>query len=361
VITSTFKGIRVAGVAAALPTRKVCNLDYAELFGKETVEKIIASTGVEESYHLAPEQTSSDLACAAAAHLLRERNIQAQSVDILIYVGVYPDYFVPGNAFVLQKRLGLPKDSIVFDVSLACSGFVYGLQICSALLSASSAKRALLLVGDSTSKTVSPLDTSRLLFGDGGGAMLLEKEDGRDTSLQFGMKSDGSRFKTIIVPAGGFRLPAASSEMMPWGDGNKRSDYNLYMNGTDVFSFTMTDVPDLFREFMEHYGVTPANFDALIMHQPNRFILRHLAKKIKVPMDKVPLSLDRYGNTSVASIPVTLCDAYGDKNMGEQKLMLAGFGVGLSWAVATLSMDTNVILPIIHTDEFYKDGGVSHA
>ena len=359
-IASEIRRIRIAAVAGAVPMEKIKNEDYASRFGVETVEKIMLSTGVKESYHVNQRQTASDLACAAAEHLLTVKDIDPESIGILVFIGTYPDYFVPGNAFVLQKRLKLSTNCIVFDMSLACSSFIYGLHTVSSLLSNSSAQRALILIGDSTSKTISPHDTSRLLFGDGGAAVLLEKTQEETDPIQFGLKSDGSRFKAIIVPAGGFRNPNASHEEVLWADGNRRSDYNLYMNGTDVFSFTMTDVPALFKEFMAHYQVEAKDFDALVMHQPNAFILKHLAKKIKVPMEKVPLSLDRYGNTSGASIPITLCDAYGARSGEKLRLMLAGFGVGLSWGVATVTLDTDTVLPIIHTDDYYEDGGVAH-
>lgn len=359
-ITSDFSNVIITGISAAVPCNKVINQDYSAQFGEETVKKIIDSTGVRESYHVSKEQTASDLAFAAAENLIAQKNINPLSIDILIFVAAYADYFCPATASVLQKRLGLSTDCMVYDINLGCSAFIYGLQTVASLLNCSSAKRALLLIGDSTSKTASPFDTSRLLFGDAGAAALIEKEAAPQDMMHFGLKSDGSRFKAIIVPAGGFRNPDAPHDVVEWADGNRRSDYNLYMNGTDVFSFTMTDVPALFKEFMEHYNVTADDVDALVMHQPNAFIIKHLAKKIKVPLDKVPMSLDRYGNTSGAAIPVTLCDAYGGASGKKLKLMLAGFGVGLSWGVATLTLDSDAVLPIIHTDDYYKDGGVSH-
>ena len=358
-ISSEFNHIKITGVAAAAPTKKVYSNDYAEQFGDEIVQKLIASTGVKECYHAHEKQIASDLASAAAKHLLEEKRIDPKSIGVLIFAVVFPDYFCPSSAMVLQKRLGLSQDCIVYDINLGCSGTIYGLQAAASLLQCSSAQRALLLVGDTTSKVISPYDTSCILFGDAGGAILMEKTD-TFMPMQFGLKSDGERFKALIVPAGGFRNPNASREMELWADGNRRSDYNLYMNGADVFSFTMTDVPALFKEFMEHYHVAIEDVDALILHQPNAFILKHLAKKLNIPMNKVPLTLDRYGNTGGVSIPVTLCDAYGMRHGESRRLMLSGFGVGLSGGVAMLSLDTDAVLPIIHTDDYYQDGGVSH-
>ncbi len=357
-ITSEFKGLKITGISAAVPTKCVKAHDYDGLFGEETVTKNMQTTGVLQSFHASETQTSSDLAYIAAKRLLEERNVDPAEIGVLIFVAAYLDYQVPPTACVLQHRLGLSQDCIVYDMDLACSGFVYGLQTICSVLHTSSANKGLLLTGDITSKVVSPYDKSRLLFGDGGTATLIEKcEDA--APMFFGMKTDGSRFKSIIVPAGAYRNVGVSHEREEWFDGNVRSDYDLFMNGPDVFSFTMTDVPKLAKEFMEHYQVSADDFDAFIFHQPNLFILKHLMKKLKAPQEKLKISLDRYGNTSVCAIPLTICDAYHGMT-GTQKLFLYGFGVGLSWACAAIELDTLNVLKIEHTDEFFRDGAVNH-
>ena len=357
-ISSEFSGLKIAGIASAVPTKCVKAHDYDELFGAETIAKNIQTTGVEQTYHASEHQTSSDFAYVAAKKLMDEMNIDPKSIDVLIFTAAYLDYQVPPTSCVLHSRLGLSEDCIVFDTNLACSGYVYGLQTLCSLLTNSSAKRGLLLTGDITSKVVSPLDKSRLLFGDGGTATLVEKAEGADT-LRFGMKTDGSRFKSIIVPAGAYRNVGASHERVEWFDGNIRSDYDLFMNGTDVFSFTMTDVPKLALEFMEKYSLTEKDFDSYVFHQPNLFILKHLLKKIKGPIDKLRISLDRYGNTSVCAIPITICDTYG-KAEGLKKLFIYGFGVGLSWACGSITVDADHVYEIVHTDDYFKDGQVDH-
>lgn len=357
-ITSEFSNIRISGIAAAVPSRCVDAHEYDELFGADTVTKNVQTTGVAQSYHAAEQQTSSDFAYVAAKNLMTRMDIDPESIDVLIFTAAYLDYQVPPTACVLQARLGLSTDCIVFDTDLGCSGYVYGLQTMCSILQCSSAKRGLLLTGDITSKVVSPLDKSRMLFGDGGTATLIEKAENTD-ELRFAMKTDGSRFKSIIVPAGAYRNAGASREREEWADGNIRSDYDLYMNGTDVFSFTMTDVPKLALEFMEHYGMTEADFDSYVFHQPNLFILKHLIKKIKGPKEKLRISLDRYGNTSVCSIPLTICDTYHETN-GKKQIFIYGFGVGLSWACASITVDTDHVYAIEHTDDYYQDGAVLH-
>ena len=357
-IASEFTGIKIAGIATAVPTKCVKAHDYDELFGEDIVSKNIQTTGVEQTYHASDYQTSSDFAYVAAKKLMDEMNIDPDSIGVLIFTAAYLDYQVPPTACVLQARLGLSSDCIVFDTNLACSGYVYGLHTICSILNNSSAKRALLLTGDITSKVVSPLDKSRMLFGDGGSATLIEKCDS-DEPFRFGMKTDGSRFKSIIVPAGAYRNVGASHEREEWFDGNKRSDYDLFMNGTDVFGFTMTDVPKLANEFMDYFNMSESDFDSYIFHQPNLFILKHLIKKINGPQDKLKISLDRYGNTSVCSIPITICDSYSQSN-DNKRLFIYGFGVGLSWACASIIVDTNHVYEIIHTDDYYKDGAVAH-
>ena len=359
-IKGVFDGFEISGVATAVPNHKVRSSEYEPIFGDEVVKKIVKSTGVNESYHSIPEQTASDLAYEAAKHLFDEMNTDKDSVGILVFVCSHTDYVGPATAFVLHKRLRLSEDCVPFDVNLNCSAPVYGLYIILSMLNSGNAKRGLLLIGDTTTKVVSPYDTSRLLFGDAGAAILVEKKKSAVSEINIGLKADGTRFKSIISPGGGFRNPNASHEMELCEDGIRRSDYNLFMNGMDVFSFTMTDVPKLFEEFMNEFHVTGDNVDALILHQANAFIIKHLVKKIGIPMEKVPISLDRYGNVSGVSVPLTLCDSYGYVSGKQFNLMLSGFGVGLSWGVATLTLKTDVVLPIIHTDEFYTEGIVRH-
>ena len=357
-ITSEFHEFKIVGITAAVPNKCVKAHDYDEIFGEETITKIIAHTGVQQTFHASIEQTSSDFAYVAAKRLMQEMNIDPMSIGVLIFIAAYLDYQVPPTACVLHARLGLSTECICFDTDLGCSGYVYGLQTLCSVLQSSSAKRGLLLTGDITSKVVSPLDKSRLLFGDGGSATLVEKTDDGD-EFNFGMKTDGTRFKSIIVPAGGYRNVGASHEREEWFDGNIRSDYDLFMNGTDVFSFTMTDVPKLALEFMNKYNLSEKDFDSYIFHQPNLFILKHLIKKIKAPKEKMKISLDRYGNTSVCSIPITICDAYHNES-GKKQLFIYGFGVGLSWACGSIFIDADHVYPVEHTDDYFTDGAVAH-
>lgn len=355
-LSSEIKGIRVAGISSALPTRKVENTEYIDIFGEETVRKTIESTGVHSTYHSVEKQTASDLAFIAAKNLIEKQEIDPSEIGVLLFIGAHHDYIAPATAFVLQKRLGIPISSIVFDINLGCSGFVYGLHIGSSLLKNSNADKALILFGDSSSRVVSPKDTSRLLFGDSGAALLLEKTDDESNVMSFGLMSDGNRFDEIYVPAGGYRHMDGSHKLHEEEDGRERSDYHSHMNGTNVFVFSVTDVPKLVRDFIASINITTDDVDKLVMHQPNLFIMKNLLRKLKFAQDKVPMTIDKYGNTSSVSIPITLSDCYGRDNDGIKKILLLGFGIGLSWGVAYLSVDTKIILPVIHSDEYFEDG-----
>ncbi len=358
-ITSIFHDIKIKGIAAAVPTQKIDNMEYIERFGEKDVLKNIQMTGIKGSYHCSPQQTISDLGYIAAEHLLNKLNIERHSIQALIFIASYPDYFCPATSFVLHKRLGLPIDCAVYDINLGCSGFIYGMQAMCSLMQCSNVNRSLIIIGDSTSKTASPLDKTCMLFGDAGAAILLEKSKEVE-NITIGVRSDGNRFKAIIVPEGAFRRCGGSHERVMWGDGNIRSDYDLYLNGADVFSFSITDVPKMILEYMEITNTKANNYDCLLLHQANLFIMKHVARKVGFYMDQVPVSLDRYGNNSASTIPLTICDRYGGTENTSIHALASGFGAGLSWGVMNLDFDTGSILPIIYTDDYYREGKVSH-
>ena len=359
-IGSTVKGIKLTGIASAVPTKQVNNIDYASIFGEEVVKKTIDSTGVKTTYHSIDKQIASDLSYVAAKELLDKKNVASSEIGILLFISSHHDYIAPATSFVLQKRLGISTDSIVFDINLGCSACVYGLQVASSLLKTTDVKKALILIGDSSSRVVSPKDTSRLLFGDSGAALLIEKTEDEKDKISFGFKSDGYRFDDIYIPAGGFRHLKGSFELFAEEDGWERSDYHSHMKGTNVFAFSVADVPKLVREFMEKENLNVDMIDKLFMHQPNLYIIKNVIRKLKFPEDKVPVTIDKYGNTSGVSIPITMCDCYGNIEDGKKNLLLLGFGVGLSWGVSNLLVDTKDVFPVIHSDDYFDDGFVVH-
>lgn len=362
-ITTTNPGIEIAGIACAVPTKQTEIHAFDAVFGEDSVSKFGSMTGV-KAFHVCEErQTASDLAFVSAERLLDTHlHVAREDIGALIFVSQTPDYQLPATACVLASRLRLGRNCLAFDINLGCSGYVYGLQVIAALMSSSSIRYALLLAGDTLSKRISPEDRSAcMLFGDAGSATLLVKNP--DAPLMNGaFRSDGNGYQTIIIPSGAARNPNGATARTLWSrDGNIRSDYDLFMNGTDVFSFTISDVPKLLKEYMSHAETCIEDYNALVLHQANEFILRQVAKKVKCPVEKLPVSIDRYGNTSVASIPLTLCDLYGNDESGDRiRALLCGFGVGLSWGVMDVTLNALSIERIIESDAYYTEGRVKH-
>ncbi|QFJ56089.1 3-oxoacyl-ACP synthase III family protein [Pseudobutyrivibrio xylanivorans] len=351
-----FDNIKISGIASAVPTKIIKSTDYNERFGEDAVQKFVDMTGVKEHRESLLHQTASDFGYAAAEKLLTEKNIDRETIGVLLFGAHSTDYRRPATACVLHKRLGLSRECVAFDVGLGCSAFVYCVQIAASLLECSQEKRALIIVGETMTKMINPEDKSAaMLFGDGGAAVLLEKAE--DSCIEGKLCSDGTGYRAIIAPAGGFRNLEDSHEPMVWADGSTRTLYNTNMNGTDVFSFTVTKVPKTIKEFLSETEQDVTQFDCLAFHQANQFIHQQLAKKLKADINKMPLCLDRYGNTSAPAIPILLSDAYGNDRTGQKlNVLMCGFGVGLSWGVMSAHINTDDILPIIETDELFEEG-----
>lgn len=351
-----FNNIKITGIAAAVPKKRVKATDYYSKFGQENVDKFVKMTGVEEVRKTELHQTASDLGYAAAEELISKKGLNREEINALIFAAHSTDYRRPATACVLHKRLNLQTDCVAFDVSLGCSAFVYGAQVISSIMANSDIEKGLLIVGETMSKMVYPEDKSSvMLFGDAGAAILFEKVS--NSKLSGMLCSDGEGYKAIIAPAGGFRNMEASKEAMLFSDGNQRTLYNTLMDGAKVFEFTIRDVPNTIKNYMEKENTTSDSYDYYIMHQANKYIHKQLQKRLKMSADKMPLCLDRYGNTSAAAIPLTLCDAFGaDEREQEYQMLMSGFGVGLSWGVLGTSIKCTDIYPVIETEECFTEG-----
>ncbi|MCI9106889.1 MAG: ketoacyl-ACP synthase III [Lachnospiraceae bacterium] len=354
------RDIEVAGMAAVVPDRKVGKEDFIKEFGEESVEKFIRSTGIHSIHRALEKQTASDLGYEAAKRLLDSLEIERSSIGIMLFVTQSPDYRRPASAYVLHKRLGLSKDCSVMDIGLGCSGFVYGHHVIGSMLATSDAKYALLILGETASKLVNPKDKSiAMMYGDAGAAVLYKKSESlkRYTLL----KSDGSRFKSIILPAGGFRDMYPEKEEVLCSDGIKRSKYDIYMDGIEVFAFSTSDVPQTIQEYLRRTETEVDDYDLVLLHQANQFIIRQIGRKLKVSGNKLPVSLDRYGNTGGISIPLTICD-YVERNKTERDkldILASGFGIGLSWGVTEFSVPVSSIFGVSRTGDCYEEGIIS--
>ena len=353
-----FNNIRVAGVACAVPRNKVMTDSYKPLFGNEEVEKFKEMTGVRASHRTKEHQTCSDLGIRAAQELLAHKGVKPEEIGAVIISSHSPDYRRPATAFVLQYRLGIPKDALCYDISLGCSSLVVGMQTVASIINTGDIQKALLFVGDTAGKSVYPGDrSSAMLFGEAGAVMLLEKTDDPKDEINALVRSDGSGYRYMIIPGGGYRNLHASEDVVMCEDGNPRTLMNSFIQGTSVFTFTIFDVPRLIKDFFVKTETTADQYDCFAFHQANLYILKQIAKKTKIDFERMPITLDRYGNTSGASAIVSLCDRYGNSNENKTvKVMACGFGIGISLGATSFEINIADILPIFEDDEIFEDG-----
>ena len=353
-ITKKIKHIEITALSVAIPKQKISIDQFENKFGADTISKFKETTGVKSISRSIPEQTASDLGFEAAKELFNKRAINKNDIGILLFVSQKPDFRAPASSFIIHNRLALNKNCMCFDINLACSGFLVALHTLHNLLENSDANKALLITADTSHKTLSPFDrTMIMLFGDSGSAIVLEKTD-RNIEANFSIKSDGNRFKSIITPSGAYRNLNGEKSRVEWSDGIYRSDYDTHMKGMDVFGFSISDVPNLIKEFLKSLNKTADDFDYFTLHQANYYILKQISKRIKIPMNKIPISLDRFGNNSSNSVPLVIADHFSKMEPRNLKLFMSGFGAGLSWACASVEINSQAILPIIYTDNFYK-------
>lgn len=354
-IYSEYQNIQIEGLACCVPKRTVKTTDYIDQFGLNRVEKFIEMTGVEERHIVSERQTSSDLAFEAARCLLKEKGIKPEQIGALIFVTETPDYDIPSSAFSLQKRLEIPTDCICFDINLGCSGFTSGFNTISAIMTASNIERGLLLFGDTLTKKISPEDHSVcMMLGDAGGALLLKK-DSSSEKIYTCSRSLGNKFEMVSIPAGRNRYPDLPHTAKVQEDGNVRSAYNFYMDGASVYFFATTDVSKGVREYLDTYQFDESDYDGLFLHQANKMIMERFVKRVKFPAEKVPVEISKFGNTGIASIPMAIVGKYANTASQSIRLLMCGFGTGLSWALVDAHLDTADIMPLIVSDYHYDD------
>lgn len=339
--------VKIAGIAAAVP-ENIKNIETDQcFFPEESLQKIAQSTGVLNRHVVSLQTCTSDLCLSAASELIKKLNWKAEEIDALIFISQTPDYVLPATACVLHGKLKLSPHCIAFDVNLGCSGYVYGLYILGQLLESGKIKKGLLLVGDTISKLASQQDRSVYpLFGDAGTATALIYQEQAELMF-FSLGTDGSGADYLKVPAGGFREPKSlvTSQVQEDAQGNLRSREDLWMDGSEVFAFTLRAIPNALKNLLITAGESLADIDIFIFHQANKFMLDYLQKKSGIPSEKFLISLDQYGNTSSASIPLAMVHRKDQiKKNKNQKLLLAGFGVGFSWALATVNLASDVLL-----------------
>jgi 3-oxoacyl-[acyl-carrier-protein] synthase-3 len=344
----SFKNIRIAGVAASVPQERVLNKEAAFFESEEAYQRFLESTGIASRYVVGDSGLcASDLCVDAAKRLLNSLEWSTDSVDCLVFVTQTPDYLLPATSCIIQDRLGLKPSCYALDISLGCSGWVYGLSVVAALMESGVFKRALLLAGDTTSVTKSPQDRSTFpLFGDAGTATAIEYRENSGT-MAFDFGTDGSGYEAIMIKDGGFRNPTTlnSFEVEMKEDGKIRNDLQSILNGPEVFTFGISQAPKSVKQLMTFCGISPENIDVFLFHQANLMMNERIRGKLKLREDQVPYSLHKFGNTSSASLMLTLCHTRAT-HQANGRFIACGFGVGLSWGSVFFELNQTRILEI---------------
>ncbi len=347
---SQFIHAKISGISAVLPATEIRLEDELQYFGGDIkkAQRMTKMVGIDRRRRAAPGVTAADLCQQAAERLFAGMGVDKARIDALIFISQQPDHPFPATACIVQHKLGLAKTCAAFDVNQGCSAYTYGLWLASSLLESRAATRVLLLVGETPGK-MAPAGNRIVdpIFGDAGTATLLEYSEEPRPSW-FALGTDGGGYETIIVPAGGARLPlpqdaagcAALAAPLTDKNGAPWSLLRTYMDGGAIFDFTLNVVPGHIRELLDYAGFTPEDMDLLVLHQANKQIVRAVAEKAGFPLEKAPWeSFGKYGNLAGASIPGALCDLPQGALDGAKRLLLSGFGVGLSWASAVLTLN----------------------
>jgi 3-oxoacyl-[acyl-carrier-protein] synthase III len=315
-----------------LPEQVLTNEELSEVFGDWTSDKILEKTGIETRHITKKDECVSDIAVKACERLLESGVIKREDIDFIILATQTPDYKLPTTACMIQDRLGIPQSCGAFDINLGCSAFIYGLAISKSLINAGIANNILLITAETYSKHIHPHDKStRTIFGDAAAVALISLEG--HSIGEFDLGTDGSGKDSLIIPAGGARLPYSDLTKIEKEDnGSMRSQENIYMSGTDIFNFTIKVVPQSINNLLKKHSLNMADIDLFVFHQANKFMLDYLRKKVKIPEEKFIIDMKDIGNTVSATIPIALkrAEEKGRLKKGD-KVLIIGFGVGLSW------------------------------
>ena len=337
---STLKNVRFAGMASCVPRRVLSNIDDCPPSIRSERERVVRNIGI-ETRRICPEwQCFSDLAFVAAEKLLTDLKWEKSEVDALIVMTQSPDYLIPSTAIILQERLGLSKSTIAYDVNLGCSAYPFGLHLLGNMISSGSIRKALLLVGDKCATVRDPL------FSDAGTATALEY-DANSPNMYFDLNSDGSGHKAIILPVGGHREPFSYHHGIPKKDehGLLHWPSDLILDGPAVLSFSTQKVPMAVELTLAYANKQLDEIDYFVFHQANRMINETIRKKLRLTEYRVPSTLKEFGNTSGASLPVTITARLRESiQLKKRQILLSGFGIGLSWGTCILEIG-DAILP----------------
>lgn len=331
--------VKIAGVAAGVPKRIVTTASLRPISAEYSNEAYSASTGVWEK-RVSDKLTTVDLAVPAAHQLLADLGWEKSEVDALVLVTQTPDYICPCSACILQDKLGLSKECLALDIPLGCSGWVYGLATLSSMMFAGHLHKALLVCGDAKHWHNFPLDP---LFGAASTVTALAYQEGE--CFRFHCGTDGSGWNALYVPEGGARAPFTEASLVPRNfNGQMLAGLQSHMVGMDVFSFGISVPPRSIRKLLAHFAIPSEHIDYYIFHQANKLMIDAIKKKMKLADSQVPLSMDMFGNTSSASIPLTMVTKLGGGRTRDLNVLCCGFGIGLSWGTVFLRLARETVL-----------------
>lgn len=327
----------IKAISYYLPERIMTNDELVSLFPEWSVEKVASKVGVDFRHLAASNETAGDMAEKAARKLFDEYHVNPKEIDFVMLCTQSPDYFLPSTACVLQNRLGIPKNSGAFDYNLGCSGCVYGLALAKGLILAGIARNILLLTSETYNKYLHPQDKSnRSIFGDGAAACLISS-DGMAEIGDFVMGTDGSGAENLIVKTGASRYKNRTGYSDEDDEGHLRYDDYLYMNGGAIFNFTLDAVPLMLKQALEKNAIQKEEIDYFVFHQANKFMLNTIRKVCVLPKEKYYINLSETGNTVSSTVLIGLKDCLTNEIIHkDMQVMIAGFGVGLSWASTVL-------------------------
>lgn len=337
----------MTAIAACVPPKVVSNRDLGYMMDDEAIDRLIKSTGIVERHIAEADVTSSDLCTKAALRLMEDNNIAPESIDLLLFTTLTPDFVSPPTTPIIQKKLGLPNTTACIDLSFACSGFIYALGTAYAFAQTNGIERVLVLVGETMSKITSDQDKVNWpLYGDAGTACLVEKGDFGESIFE--LTADGIGQDFVKVHYGGFRNPltAENLKMKEREDGNFRRDVDITMDGMETFNHAITAIPRQIKTLMKDAEITVDDIDYLVSHQANKMMIDFIVKKMKIPTEKVPFCIEKYGNTSCASIPITIVSELCGKLNGSNRILFSAIGAGWSFGTAYITAKDVKVSPV---------------
>ena len=342
-----FNAIRIAGMSAGVPANVVQTVSTTDQYG---ADDFIAMTGIKEKRY-SNSFTTSDLCLPAAEKLIQDLQWDKSEIGALVFVTQTPDYVLPATSCILQDKLKLNRECMALDISLGCSGWVHGLAVLGGLMRGGTIRKALLLAGDARKQVYEEPDQ---LFGYAGTATALEFTGNDADRFMFHFGTDGSGYDAIIRPAGGCRNQATPKDfkLVECEDGRKRHNFQTRMKGMDVFGFGISTAPKSIKKLGEHFGFDYMAADYCVLHQANMKMNEAIVKKLKIGEEKAPSSMSHFGNTSSASIPLTIVTQLKNKIENKKtKFICCGFGVGLSWGTVAFETDSVVISDLVEVKE----------